>query len=174
MIPSKRKYHFFYIINDDENRDLYAYTDDDTLAARFKYERSKDKFVEKVHKCTSDEIKKITENYPGMFIEILERKTKKRTHGSKIINISIAATVNEIMTISSYFDSLINIEFMSWARHTPVKFNADIIDALAYIDYIEWYKLFECMDITIGLDDYDIDIFGAFLYFYGKLLDGDK
>jgi hypothetical protein len=62
---------------------------------------------------------------------------------------------------------------MTWAHIEPDRFNDDMIRALAYIDYIEWYRLFECMDTSIGLDDYDIDIFGAFMYFYGRLLDGD-
>lgn len=168
----KTKYYFFYLLTNSEP-ELYACTDDSELAKRFREERSKKKFVEKVHKCTPEEIEKVTKNYPGIFIEVLNGKTKKRSHGSKIIDISLAVTTTEKMTISSYFDKLINVDFMTWAHIEPDRFNDDMIRALAYIDYIEWYRLFECMDTSIGLDDYDIDIFGAFMYFYGRLLDGD-
>lgn len=167
------KYYLFYLLNDNGSPELYGYTDEKNIAKCFKKERDMNKFVCKVHELTSNEIKMLHDKYSGAVIVIYEGYGKKRGHGSGTVNASIAMISDEYHSIISEYGSLIDHDFMTYARYSPSIFNKEIKDALKYIDYNEWYKLFDARESDVG-NDYDLDVIEAFICCYGKLLGGNE
>ena len=174
MKNDKFKYYLFYRTYENSEPELYGYTDDKEVAKHFKKERDKNKFVCKVHECTHKDIKMLHDEYPGSEILICsDFSSKKRGHGSGMVDVSIAMITDEYHTIISNFDSLVNFGFASYAIYPPVLFNKDIKRALKYIDYFEWNKLYEAGETDVGTD-YTVDVVETFIYFYGKLLGGEE
>lgn len=170
-MKTEYKYHLFYLIHNDDDVELYAYTDDKKIAKRFKEERDMNKFICKVHYCNTTDIKRLHDEYPSCNLAIADGNTKERSQGSKKIKISLVMTSDEYHSIISEYDSLINVDFQTFARYSPLIFKKEIKHALKYIDYYRWYELFEAGESDVGMD-YDIDIFEAFMVCYGKLLGG--
>ena len=172
-MKTEYKYHLFYLIHNDDDVELYAYTDDKKIAKRFREERDMNKFIYKVHYCNNSDIRRLHDEYPSCNLAIAEGSTKKRGQGSKEMKISLVMTDNEYHSIISEYDSLINLDFQTFARYSPLIFKKEIKHALNYIDYYHWYELFEAGESDVGMD-YEIDIFEAFMVYYGKLLGGNE
>lgn len=166
------KYYFFYEVEEGEEPELYAYTDDKSLAKEFELERDMNIFFKKKTEITKDEVNILAKDYKEMRLSILEGYTKDINNISKLIDFSLVVTELEKLTIISKYDEIINYDLCVYSRNTPFVFKKDIFKALEYLDYNYNFMIMyepESADDYYQYD-YELDLFGAFVYLFGKYL----
>ena len=166
------KYYIFYLIDDDDS-EIYAYTDEKVLYKRFKNERNENIFRVRKEYLTKEQVNLLAKRHPMSRLMVMEGYTKEIGKPGIPVPLTLVVTESEEMSIISTYDSLINHDIFTISHVNPFIFNKKIFDALNYIDYVYNY-LYMCDPEKVDelypnfQFNYDIDIFGAFMDNFGK------
>ena len=173
--------YFIYKHSENIHPFLYAITDKKRLKDSFMKERKKSLFVVKEKSVTKEQFLNICKNH-GRYL--LGRRgfytnSPSSSFSAKSI-IYLTTTEYEEMDVITKEDTVI-LELGRYTDEDARAFNVKLLKALHELHYFEIYKFvndYYCQDdyfvkgiSSFSSNNYQIDMFGVFLYLYGHTLD---
>lgn len=134
---SEMKYYMYYKINEDDDYDLYSYTDDKKISEMFESQRNMKKFKKITKKLDTKGIHELAEDYQGLILEIFTINFYDYDN-DKTIPVKYALTTMEKLDFI-YYSSNTSLTVYKNVWTNPLIFNKEIRNALFDLNYHKYY-----------------------------------
>lgn len=165
--------YIFYFINENDDFELYAYTDSKKLVKMFEDFRDKKIFKKVKVWLEQEELMELYKTYNECELREFTTTTKSKHNKYGSYEITLAVTKGEEITIINESDYIIFNRLIEVAgKISPKIFKDDIIKALDVIDYSYNYYLYnDPEEINYEYQyDYSIDGFEIFYALFKKYI----
>ena len=160
------KVYIFYLMNDDKEPEVYAYTDDKLLATEFEKFRDARLFKKVKTYLTHSELMSLYKDYPKGELTVLATTTRDVNNLCNSADVLICVTELERMSIINKYDALMYYELPAMAsRVRPDIFNDEIMKALKIIDYDYHYNFYNDPEGVNPMYQYDYSMDGFALFY---------
>ena len=167
----KYKYWLFYLKKDNENdHELYAYTDNKNFALNFKESRNMDKFICVKKKLSQKEVNFLARDYQSNILQSISLKTSDENN--KVIETTVIGTMIEKITVTNETTRFMVCGLYEHCWIDPNLFNSEVYKALEILEYVDIYNMMNLTNhqsITQGyIPNIIPDELAIFIHYFGK------
>ena len=165
------KYWLYYLKLDNEDTELYAYTDNKEFAKSFERERDMSLFNKVKKKLSKGELNYLAREYQNCYLKKVEMKMYDKKNHIWLYGDFVMSTT-EHLTVTSSAIKLSECDIYRYCWFNPYIFKDNIIKSLEILEYANIYRHNESNDYKSHKINLKPDELGIFLHYFGKTMKG--